>query len=960
MLIRKKLPLMIIVLVSIPLLLLSLVIYYFTSISITDSSKKNIQQVTSVEGNALTTYINSQVKEVQLSARRESIVEMLKNRSKSKDLNSFVYTPEALNVDRNLASRVEELNDLQHSFICDVQGNIIADSDSEGIKLNISYRKYFQKVMGGEIAVSDAMKSAISNENIVVAACPVLDEQGNVIGLFGNSIKVQSISDYLSNIKIGNTGYAYLTDNNGILIAHPTKSKVGTLVDNPVILNVVKSFDKINISVTKMDTYTYNNQKKYLGYIILPYTNWILAVAQNVQEVNAPARLELYIIVGLTIFMIIVSALVSLIASKSIANPIEKLIATINKAENGDLTVICDYESKNELGQLSHNLNNMIKKLNGSYEELSSVYEELSSTEEELRSQYDQLLENQKALALSEDRYKEALDGINDAVWEWNVETNEFFASDKWQSITGYSNKKVDFIKLLHLLVNKNNLNEINKEVILNNRKLKDDLRQELEITTGNGEKKWILTKSKITRNSEGKLLKIVGSISDISSTKKADDKIKQLALFDALTGIPNRYAFLNSLDKEVSECSLFNKQGAIFFIDLDDFKRINDSLGHDIGDKLLKTISSQAMALIDKNETICRFGGDEFLVLKRNINGKEEIIELANKLLSIFKDCFVLDGKQVFITCSIGICMFPNNGKDKNIILKNADTAMYKAKEQGKNRYEFYNEEMSEKLMKAMVIEKAIRNGLINNDFYLNYQPQVDIQTGNIIGVESLIRLKNEELGFLSPGEFIPIAEEDGLIVPIGDWVMETALTKKKEWIDKGYGSVRMSINVSSLQIHQPDFLEKVKCLVDKFKIPKGFIELEITESVLMESLDDNVRILQELRNIGIRTALDDFGTGYSSLNYLRMIPIDTLKIDKSFIDDICTNEKQGAIVDVIIEMAHKLGMEVIAEGIETVEQLKVMKEKNCDVIQGYVFSKPLSAGDVEHLLEKGAFDIK
>lgn len=877
MLVKKKLPLMIIILVSIPLLILSVLIYHFTSESITDSSKISIQQITSVEGNALTTYINAQVREVQLSSRRESIVELLKNRKKSNDLTSFIYLPDTLNVDRNLASRVVELNDLQHSFVCDTDGNIIADSNSQGLKLNIYYRDYFKKTMDGEIAVGDVIKSVINKESIVVVACPVFDEQRNVIGLFGNAIKIQAISDYLSNIKIGNTGYAYLTDNNGVLIAHSTKSKIGKSVENSVILNAARSYKKDDINVTKLDTYTYNNQKKYVGYIIIPYTNWIMAVTQNIGEINQPAILELYIIISLTVLMIIISIVVSIFAAKSISNPISKLIETMNKAERGNFSVVWDYKSKDELGQLAHNFNNMIKKLNFSYEELSSVYEELSSTEEELRTQYDQLLENQKALSLSEEKYREVLDGINDAVWEWNIETNEFFASEKWQSITGYSNLNVDFIKIVHTAVENDDIKEVRNEVLVNSKQSKEDFRKEIEITTKYGEKKWILSRNKITRNSEGKLVKVLGSITDVTNEKRANDKIKELAYFDVLTGIPSRYAFINNLDKEINECIHLNKLGAILFIDLDDFKKINDTLGNDIGDKLLKTISSKAMSILTKDETICRFGGDEFLILKKNINKKEELAELANKLLKIFESYFILDGKQVFITCSIGICMFPINGLDKNIILKNADTAMYKAKEQGKNRYEFYNEEMSKKLMKDIVIEKAIRNGLINNGFYINYQPQVDISTGNIIGVESLIRLKDKELGYLSPRQFIPLAEENGLIVPIGDWVMETALTKKMEWIAAGFGNIRMSVNVSSLQIHHPDFLEKVKNIVDKLKIPRDFMELEITESVLMESLETNVKILQELRDMGIKTALDDFGTGYSSLNYIRMIPIDS-----------------------------------------------------------------------------------
>lgn len=954
MYIKKKLPITMITLISIPMLLLCYIIYNYTYMTATKDSKEHIVQVTSVEGNALNTFINSQVKEVELSARIESVARLLKETKKSEDLKQFVYNADSLGVDKLLASRVKELNDVQHSFVCDLNGNIIADSSSEGLMLNITDREYFKQALSGQTVISDEIKSKISNKNIIVIASPVVDEQKNIIGLYCNAIEISAFDKFISNIKIGNTGYAYLVDDNGIMIAHPDKAKLGKKVDNLVLKKVVATKSYLNQIDTKFDTYTYNGDKKYFGYTVIPKINWILAVSQNVSEVNSPAELEFYFIIGITVLMLIIASIISILFSKSITNPVNKLITVMNKAENGNLSETCDYNSNNELGVLSNNFNKMIKKLSNSYEELSAVYEELSATEEELRSQYEELLENQNALAISEDRFKQALDGINDVIWEWEIKTNTFFASDKWEELTGYSNKNIDITQLLKIIVLDDKL-----ETIINNYKKciaeSQYYREELKLTTKGSEKKWALIRAKIIRDNEGNPIKLTGIISDTTSIREANDKISKLAYFDSLTGIPNRTTLMSKLKDAINESVKDNKLGAVLFIDLDDFKKINDSLGHDIGDKLLKAICIEIKALLNKNEALYRLGGDEFLIIMSDVKVRKQVIDLTYAVLNIFNKYFVLDNRQVYITCSIGICIFPLDGKDKNVILKHADTAMYKAKEKGKNTFEFYCEEMSEKILKDMVIEKALRSGIEKNEFYLQYQPQVDIETGKIIGVESLVRLKNEELGFVSPGEFIPLAEKNGLIIPIGDWIMETAIAKKAEWFHKGYGDVRMSINVSSLQIQQHDFVEKVKALVEKYDINPNFMELEITESVLMESLDNNVRILQQLMDIGIRTALDDFGTGYSSLNYLRTIPIDTLKIDKSFIDDICENDKLGAIVDGIIGMAHKLGMEVVAEGIETTDQLKVMKEKKCDIIQGYVYSKPLLSDDLENLLEKG-----
>lgn len=957
--IKKRLPLMLIAMVSIPLLILSFVIYNYTYTSITNTSKKNIQQVTCIEGNALNTFLNSQIREVQLSAKREIFVQLLLDVKNTKNIREFTYEPDTLNADRIMDSRIREIENVQHSFISDMNGNIIADSNSNGILININDREYFQKAIAGEITVSSEIQSKIGGEKIIVIASPILDKNGNVIGLFGNSIRIAAFDEFLSNIKVGKTGYAYLVDNNGIIISHPSKDKLGQVVNSSAIQKMFDSNFYSDKFETVVDTYTYDNKQKYVGMTVLPKLRWILAVTQNIEEINAPAKLELYIIGAVTLIMMIISAISSIIASNSITKPITKLIQTISKADSGDLDVKCDYESNDELGQLSNKFNKMIKKLSNTYDELSSVYEELSATEEELRAQYDELLENQKALVKSEDRFKQALDAINDAVWEWDAEKNIFFASDKWESITDYSSNNIDIKQIMNKENPDHYLSNIIESIMLNSDKNTGYFRDELQIMTKDSGLKWVLSRGKIIKYDDGSIKKVFGAISDYTIIKGANDRIKELAYYDALTGIPNRNAFLLQLDEIIDMYVKHNMLGALFFIDLDDFKKINDSLGHDIGDKLLKAISSKITDILDETETLCRFGGDEFLLLKRDVTDKNHVADLAKQLLCIFDNNFNLDGKQVFITGSVGICMFPVNGDDKNIILKNADTAMYKAKEKGKNRYEFYNEEMSQLIIKKMLIEKALRVGLKNNEFYLNFQPQVNLKTGKIVGFESLIRLKNDELGFVSPGDFIPIAEENGLIIPIGDWVMETACKKNIEWISKGYEHTCMAINVSSLQIHEADFLEKIKNLITRLGILPQFIELEITESVLMEDMKENVKILQELRNMGIKTALDDFGTGYSSLNYLRMIPIDTLKIDKSFVDDICVNEKQGAIVDGIIEMAHKLGMKVVAEGIETTEQLEVLSQKNCDVIQGYVFCKPLMVDEVEKLLQVGEFNV-
>ncbi|MBC2582322.1 EAL domain-containing protein [Clostridium sp. DJ247] len=960
MLIKKKLPLIIIFLVSVPLMLLSILIYYHTSTTLINNSKNNIEQITKVESHALISLINQQKREVEISTQRASVINILKSRQQD-NKDSFLSLPQILKEDELLRSRTGNLIELQNSFIVDLNGIIVSDSESEGKGINVKHKQYFKKALLGQLAISSTLLSEVNSKLVIVIAAPVRDEDGNIIGVFGNSIHAEYFENFTSKVKIGSTGYAYIVDNEGLVLAHPNKNKIGKPVENSKIKDVAKNasnLGKLNIHLGEndiyMDTYNYNNKDRFVGINIIPGVNWTLAVTRDIDEIKAVARNQLYIIIGITIFMILISIKISINAARSITNPIEKLIGTMNKAARGDLNSICEHESNDELGQLSDNFNTMIEKLNLSYEELSAVYEELTATDEELRAQYDELLQSQEALTLSEERYIQVLNGINDAIWEWDMNKYKFFISDKFYDITGYNIKDISIRKLLKVALLPEDQRIFFKDIRHHIKMENSYYRSEFKILTNSGEIKWILNRGKLVRDSNGEPLKFFGAMSDITKTRIAQEKIKQLAYYDPLTGLPNRTNFIQQLDEELKVCKKSNnKAAALLFIDVDDFKKVNDSLGHDVGDKLLKSVSDKLVSLVDTNDVVCRFGGDEFLILKKDVSDKEEVRHFVRNLLKEFETRFELDEKQMFITLSIGISMLPCDGEHKNIILKNSDTAMYKAKDKGKNTYQFYTADMSEGLIRSMVVEKVLRTAVNNNEIYLQYQPQIELKTGRVIGTEALVRLKSDELGFISPKEFIPIAEKTGLIISIGQWIMRTACSQNIAWLNKYSKTTRISINVSSIQINELDFVETVKRCILEAGISPELVEIEITESILMESLEANVKILNELRNFGVRIALDDFGTGYSSLNYLRSIPINTLKIDKSFIDDICFNTTQDSIVDGIIQVAHKMGIEVVAEGVETQEQLEVLKKKQCDIIQGYVFSKPLMPNDIDSMLE-------
>ena len=559
-----------------------------------------------------------------------------------------------------------------------------------------------------------------------------------------------------------------------------------------------------------------------------------------------------------------------------------------------------------------------------------------------------------KLLKNSDERYRLALECSNDLMWEWNLVTGEFFVSDKVYDITGYKlDKDVNIIKFMGELIHPDDLEIARTDFQNHINNLTKIYKSEYRIKNDDGDYIWISSRGKVLRDSEDKVIKFAGSTTDISDRKISEEKIRVMAFYDSLTKLPNRTLFMNRLNEQLELLNSQNqkKKGAVLFIDLDNFKNINDTMGHEYGDKLIIHLAKQFESLIDKKDTICRFGGDESILL-HPYDKESELEHYAKRFLDLFNKTLKIDNKQMFITASIGVALYPKDGTDKNTILKNADSAMYKAKELGKNRFALFDPEIYLKLERKTCIERILRTAIKNNELSINYQPQYDAQNNKIFGFEALLRLNSKELGFISPLEFIPIAEECGYITQLGQWVLNESCKQSVKWLHSGYKFKSISVNISSVDLQQPDFLKNIKDILKNTSINPNILELEITETVLMQSFDSSINILKKLMDMGIRIALDDFGTGYSSLSYLRKIPISTLKIDKSFIDNITSNKKEESIINNIIQMAHSMDLKIVAEGVETTEQLSILKERNCDYIQGYYFSKPLPASEVEKLL--------
>ncbi len=438
----------------------------------------------------------------------------------------------------------------------------------------------------------------------------------------------------------------------------------------------------------------------------------------------------------------------------------------------------------------------------------------------------------------------------------------------------------------------------------------------------------------------------------DITERKHDEDRLRQLASFDTLTRLPNRALFQDRLNHAITHCRREQTRVALLFLDLDHFKNINDSLGHSIGDKLLVEVATRLTASVREQDTVARLGGDEFTVILEGFSQIDDPATVAEKIINSLSRPYILEGHDINISPSIGISLFPEDADDPEILLRNADTAMYHAKDSGRNNYQFYSTELNQAATDRLVLETSLRAALYNEEFVLHYQPQIDVRTERIVAVEALLRWQHPEKGLIPPDRFIPLLEETGLIIPVGDWVIREACRQTRAWRDQGYPPIQMAVNLSGRQFQGKQLADTISGILADAGLQAEDLELEITETVLMQDTDTTITTLNALNELGMRLSIDDFGTGYSSLAYLKRFPVHTLKIDRSFIRDIVVSADDTAITEAVIAMSHRLNLEVVAEGVETPEQMAFLKRHHCDKLQGYLISRPLPAAAMDNLL--------
>jgi diguanylate cyclase (GGDEF)-like protein/PAS domain S-box-containing protein len=441
----------------------------------------------------------------------------------------------------------------------------------------------------------------------------------------------------------------------------------------------------------------------------------------------------------------------------------------------------------------------------------------------------------------------------------------------------------------------------------------------------------------------EGKVVGVLGIAKDITEQKRVRDPFNSSALHDILTGLPGRWLFKNQLTKAIEETGKDTCKLAIMTVDINRFKNINDSFGYQCGDLLLKEVSTRLARVIDGDGTIARMSEDEFILLFPLVHDREQVILIAEKIAAEFNPSFHIESYEFQVTNSIGISLFPDDAADAEGLIRHASTALYYCKEQGSTYY-FYSEEIEKEIYERFEMEKDLRKAIEQNEFIVHYQPQVNVKTGKIVGAEALLRWQHPGKGIISPLKFIPLAEETGLIIPIGEWVLRTACGQAKSWHEEGYSHMRVAVNISVRQFRQRNFIHRIVSILEETRLEPEFLELEITENICMSDIEYALQMIHDLKKLGITISIDDFGTGYSSLSYLSKFPIETLKIDRSFIQGIHREEGNAAIVNSIIELAQSLHLKVVAEGVETEIELDYLNKRGCEMVQGYYFSAPVA----------------
>jgi diguanylate cyclase (GGDEF)-like protein/PAS domain S-box-containing protein len=576
---------------------------------------------------------------------------------------------------------------------------------------------------------------------------------------------------------------------------------------------------------------------------------------------------------------------------------------------------------------------------------LTSVADQIALAIERKRSE--------DALRLSQERFELVARATSDAVWDWDLSTNDVWWNEGFQKLFGYEPQDVGtgldaWVSRIHPEDSERVVDDIHRHIDSRKTNWLDEYRFKRADDTY----AFVIDRGYVVYADDGTPLRMLGSMMDVTERKSLEQQLTHQALHDPLTKIANRALFKDRVDHALSKLARTHSSLAVLFLDLDNFKAINDSLGHAAGDKLLILVAERLQDCLRTADTAARLGGDEFAVLVEQMFRSDESLSIAERILSVFREPFIIDGKEIHVGTSIGIASSSSEALQSEELLRNADLAMYLAKSQGKGKFVVFEQKMHAALMERIELEEDLRRGIEAQEFVLHYQPILDLESQELLGMEALVRWDHPRLGHLPPLKFIPLAEETNLIVPLGDWVLTEACNRVQQWREENGIDVSVTVNISIRQFQQAELVEMVGRALKDSGLPPNSLILEITESFMMQDTEATIAKLHELKKIGVRLAIDDFGTGYSSLSYLQRFPIDILKIDKSFIDKLGQGREGNAVARAIIMMGDSLNLKTIAEGIENVQQIDQLQILGCEAGQGFHFARPLTPGDMDEFL--------
>ncbi|MCA9000517.1 MAG: EAL domain-containing protein [Planctomycetes bacterium] len=774
---------------------------------------------------------------------------------------------------------------------------------------------------------------------------PVRDDEGVTIGVVAAEVCIDSVIALLSDgFTLGQSGKVTLATATGYRVVHG-KSEESNRVDSEGLRQCMETGHRA------FGHYRVDGDREVYGmYLPSAIHPWIVCIEIDQSEVLMESR-QAKIFMGKILTLIAVAmGFLGMFLGTWFGKPLRKLAAAAQRVSEGNIEQpIPNTRGLDEIGILERSMESMRARL----------YEQILTLDRRVEGKTLQLAKVLDEVQSSKERYALAVRGSKDGLWDWNLETNSIYFAPRWKELLGRSGAEVgDTLESWINLIVRDKRESFQLELNSHLESEFDQFDTEVEMMHSDGKPRWMLCRAASIRDKQGRVIRLAGSLADITDLKKAQRELAQLAHHDRLTGLANRDLFVDRLQHTMARHRRDSRSCfAVLFFDFDRFKVINDSLGHNVGDALLVSIAERFTNELREVDTAARFGGDEFVVILDRVEDLADAEQVCDRLLHAFAQPHHLLGHVVVSTASIGLVMGDETYRDAASILRDADTAMYQAKTGGRAQYRVFDREMHSSAVQRLNLENDLRNADLDCEFKLYYQSIVELGTGRIMGFEALVRWEHPVLGIVPPDSFVPIAEETGLIVPLGEWILRTATRKLKEWQAEFQreGELFMNVNLARRQLLHPSLPDTLADLIREFDLNPGDVKLEITETTVMDERHDMVPAMESIRAMGFPLAMDDFGTGHSSLGCLHSFPIDVLKIDRSFIKNLGESREFTAVVQAIVTLAHHLDLEVVAEGVETAGQLAQLEVLGCSYVQGYLFSKPLLPEDAAKLLREG-----